>query len=417
MDLKDKLKYYQPVINAGTEAKTAREEGKKPDLFSLLDALPVDASAADVLKLDNFFPYDNFFHGFAVKHGEDLKLPLLSRGQWQDPVYASDVLIFDLETTGLAGGAGTFPFLIGLGMFEPEGVRVIQYFLPDYGREIIAYLDMLNLTGDKRHLLSFNGKSYDYPLLKNRFILNRIDNPFVNYNHIDLLHFARRLWKNNLVSCSLETIEQEIFYFHRFQDIDGWMIPQAYFDFLRTGQVEDIRKIIRHNQQDIVSLGRLLYHLHHLEMNISLESISESELRSLFNLAVQNSDMNAIQLILEQFSLRRMTLSGPMLVEYSLLLKRLGEWERAIIIWEQILASGSHILFALEELAKYHEHRSGQLGEARRLTERALKYIEMIKEIRPGERSKDVEEQFQYRNQRIQRKQKAADENFINDSD
>ena len=402
MDLKDKLKYYQP---AAVNAQKSEQEADKPEnLFSLLGAKPVDPGAADVLKLENLFTYDSFLHNAENVTGEALHLPLLSRGQWIQPIEMQDILIFDLETTGLAGGAGTFPFLVGLGIFEPDGIRVIQYFLPDYGREIIAYLDMITTAGSKKHLLSFNGKSFDYPLLKNRFILNRINDPFASLGHIDLLHFARRLWKNNLVNCSLETIEQEIFLFHRFCDIEGWLIPQAYFDFLRTGQVDAIRRIIQHNQQDIVSLGRLLIHMHRLEKDITLENVSDMELRSLFKLAVKNSDVPAIDLILEQLSFRRITLSAQELLDYSLLLKRQGDWEKALIMWEQLLASGKNILFALEEMAKYHEHNSGHLGEALRLTERALKYIDVMGEINPAERHLEVKAEFSHRLQRIIKK-------------
>ncbi len=244
-----------------------------------------------MLKIEKFFAYSHFFHEGEPFSGMEIRLPLLSHNRLSGPINLHDILIFDLETTGLAGGAGTFPFLIGLGVFEEDGIRIFQYFLPEYGREIIAYLDLVKNFSSKAHLLTYNGKSFDYPLIKNRFILNRIDNPFISFQHIDLLHYARRLWRSQLPNCSLSTVEQEIFRFHRYGDIEGWLIPQAYFDFLQTGSVDQMQKIIRHNQQDILSLGRLIIYMHQIELQNAESQISDMELQVLFGLAIGNADL------------------------------------------------------------------------------------------------------------------------------
>jgi len=380
------------------ETKASQE---KPDLSKELQGDLVDGNAAAVYKIERFFPFEHHFADTNFADMQRVHLPLLSRNQHDEPIDLSKILVFDLETTGLAGGAGTFPFLIGLGTIEPDGMRTVQYFLPDYGREPIAYLDLDGSFKEKTVLLSFNGKSYDYPLLNNRFILNRIENPWQGMMHLDLLHFARRLWKSRLTSCSLEAIEQEIFLFHRYGDIEGWLIPQAYFDFLQTGKIDDIRKIINHNQQDLISLGRLLFYLDQIERADRRDSLSDHDLQSLFRLAIKSGEMASVQSLLGEIESRRIVINTGTLIEYSLLLKRKNLWHDAAIVWEQLLAAQNHILFALEELAKYHEHKLRNLDQARYYTVRGLKYLEITGQINRTEHLSEAEEQFQYRLDRL----------------
>jgi uncharacterized protein len=400
MDLKEKLKFYE-----SSQVKKKPEPRKDlSGIYEQLGAVPVDPNAADVLKIEKFFYYSHFCHETEPFPGQTVKLPLLSRNRLTDPIRISDILIFDLETTGLAGGAGTFPFLIGLGVFEEEGIRIFQYFLPEYGRETIAYLDLIEQFKSKVNLLSYNGKSYDYPLLRNRFILNRIDDPFKSLTHIDLLHYTRRLWKRQLPNCSLSTVEQGIFRFHRYGDIEGWMIPQAYFDFLQSGLVHEIQKIITHNQQDILSLGRLLLYMNELEQDKAEERLSENDLNVLFGLAIRNHNVKRTDEIYRQILKRNVKLPAKQLVAYSIFLKKQGLWSKAVDIWQSLLESKGYILFALEELAKYNEHQIKNYNEARQYTERAIKYISIIQELETPEFSFEYKEKFEHRLGRIEKK-------------
>ena len=400
MDLKEKLKYYE----SAPAKKKSENRGKIADIYKKLDAIPVDPDAADVLKIEKFYAYSHFFHESYPSSRMEIRLPLLSRNRLSDPINLNDILIFDLETTGLAGGAGTFPFLIGLGVFEEDGVRVYQYFLPEYGREIIAYLDLAKYFSSKTHLLTYNGKSFDYPLIKNRFILNRIDNPFISFQHIDLLHYARRLWRSHLPNCSLATVEREIFRFHRYGDIEGWLIPQAYFDFLQTGSVDQMQKIIHHNQQDILSLGRLIIYMHQIELENAGDQISDNELQVLFGLAIRNDDFKRTSELYHQVLNRKISLSGKMAAAYSMSLKRQNRWQDAVSIWHDMLESQSQILFALEELAKYYEHHKKDHIQARKYTERGIKYIDLMQELDLPESYIDIRHSFAYRLERILRK-------------
>jgi hypothetical protein len=286
---------------------------------------------------------------------------------------------------------------MGFGIFEKNGIRIYQYFLPEFGREISAYLDLTTLWSKKNILLSYNGKSYDYPLIRNRLILNRIDNPFEDYKHLDLLHLSRRLWKNVLPSCSLGTIEEQIFLFKRWRDIDGSLIPQAYFTFLHSGDISDIKRIIDHNQQDIISLARLLFYLHKIE-NIEKDSDFPSrELVSMFNIAIKISDPVRIEPIMNSFTAGNIKLPTQSLKIYSLLLKRQKKWPQALEIWQNFIKIGDEIMFSCEELAKYYEHKEMNIDKAIAFTNRALDFINIVEDIQADEQNKDKKSRFNHR--------------------
>lgn len=169
-------------------------------------------------------------------------------------------LFLDTETTGLAGGAGTVPFLIGIGWFEDQSMRIQQLFLPELGREA----PMLNwLRGRVREsscVVSFNGKTFDWPLLRNRFVLNRVRAPALP-PHLDLLHCARRVLRPRLKSVRLVELERRVLGMYREDDVSGALIPQLYFDYLDGGDVSPIAKVIEHNANDLIALAALMAEL------------------------------------------------------------------------------------------------------------------------------------------------------------
>jgi len=163
----------------------------------------------------------------------------------------------DTETTGLSGGIGTCAFLIGVGRIAKDGFRVRQFFMRGYAEEP-SLLDALS-----RHLknfqvlITYNGASFDQPLLESRYLLNRARSPFARLPHLDLLHSARRLWKLRFDSCRLVDLENEILGFERTGDIPGAMIPYVYFEYLRTKWIERLVPVFHHNALDILTLACL----------------------------------------------------------------------------------------------------------------------------------------------------------------
>ncbi len=191
-----------------------------------------------------------------------------SRGMWllrpelRSGFHPEQLVFFDLETTGLSGGAGNVAFLAGFGRLVPKGVQLHQAFLADYPGELEFLQHLRGLLGDRDVLVSYNGKSFDAQVLKTRFLMNGID-PLRN-RHIDLLHPARRLWRRILPDCSLGTLERGVLDLRRELDIAGWEVPEAYFAYLTgaaDGGLDPLQRmsaVLAHHEQDIVSLAVLM---------------------------------------------------------------------------------------------------------------------------------------------------------------
>jgi hypothetical protein len=163
----------------------------------------------------------------------------------------------DTETTGLAGGTGTYAFLIGVGSIEPAGFRLRQFFMRDYGEEASLLRRLSEYLAQFDVLITYNGKTYDQPLLETRFRMSRARHPFERLAHLDLLHGARRLWKLRLESCRLVELENRILGVEREGDLPGEMIPYYYFEYLRNQQAFRLVPIFHHNAIDILSLACL----------------------------------------------------------------------------------------------------------------------------------------------------------------
>lgn len=167
------------------------------------------------------------------------------------------IVFLDTETTGLAGGAGSVAFLVGAGRLRGDEFEVRQFLMRDFGEEasllaaVAAELDSADL------LVTYNGKSYDEPLLTSRYVLSRVRPPFGRIPHLDLLYSARRLWKLRFDSCRLVELEAQILGYSRQGDVSGSLIPQLYFDFLRTRRPGRLPAVLHHNALDILSLAAL----------------------------------------------------------------------------------------------------------------------------------------------------------------
>ena len=170
------------------------------------------------------------------------------------------ILYLDTETTGL-GGSGTVAFLVGMGYLTDEGFEVHQFLMRDYPEEPYLLKHVAAGLGRFDVLCTFNGTTFDVPLLESRFLMNRMDRSCLDMPHLDLLHMCRRLWKLRLGRCNLGRLEEVILGMPREEDIPGSEVPQRYFTYLKTGQMSLLDDILKHNAQDIVSLCVLLNHM------------------------------------------------------------------------------------------------------------------------------------------------------------
>lgn len=163
----------------------------------------------------------------------------------------------DTETTGLAGGSGTFAFLIGGGGITERGFELKQWFMRDHSEEPSALEAFARWLEQFDVLVTYNGRAFDVPLLETRYRLSRMKPPFERLRHVDLLYGARRLWRLALESCRLVELEQRILGVERVGDVGGALIPNLYFEFLRTKNARPLLPVFSHNALDILSLACL----------------------------------------------------------------------------------------------------------------------------------------------------------------
>ncbi len=167
------------------------------------------------------------------------------------------LICLDTETTGLATAAGTVAFLIGLGWWEGDRFRQVQLLLPDHGDEPGLLATLASLIPRDAWLVTYNGRGFDWPLLVTRYRMNRRAAP-EHAGHLDLLPVVRRLFRHRLVDARLGSAETGLLGLQRHGDVDGWEIPGRYLGFLRGGPVLPLVDVVRHNDQDVRSLARLL---------------------------------------------------------------------------------------------------------------------------------------------------------------
>jgi hypothetical protein len=282
----------------------------------------------------------------------------------------------DTETTGLAGGAGTYAFLIGVGSIDEEGFRVRQFFMRDFGDEPSLLAGLTEHLAQFDVLITYNGKTYDVPLLETRYRMARARPPFARLAHLDLLHGARRLWKLRLDSCRLVDLENQILGLERDGDLPGEMIPYYYFEYLRTHQAFQLVPIFHHNVMDIVSLACLT-----AVVPFAFRSPEDAVVRHGADLvglarwlAQAERYEEAVRLFRRAVDLGlRDDLLFKTLWEIGRLEKKLERHAAALAVYTDLAAAKNpYRAPALEELAKYYERRERNYAMALEMTCSAL---------------------------------------------
>ncbi|MCP3867095.1 MAG: ribonuclease H-like domain-containing protein [Gammaproteobacteria bacterium] len=275
-------------------------------------------------------------------------------------VPVGDLLFMDTETTGLSGGSGTLVFVLGLGRIEGDYLILRQYLLTTFGGE----RSLLDLAGNwlrgGETLVSFNGKSFDVPLLQTRGCLSGVPDPFGKMPHLDLLHPLRRVFKDRWPNCRLANAERKLMGFHRLDDLPGAEAPAAWFDWLRHKDSRRLIGVLDHNRSDLISLAVLLP---------LLVKVYQSPLRYEADvLAVARSWIREGQTdtALSLLEYGRSKLSRNGLMELARLWRNQGCWESACGVWWSLARAGDET--ATEHLAKFHEHVTGDFDAALRLS-------------------------------------------------
>jgi uncharacterized protein YprB with RNaseH-like and TPR domain len=289
----------------------------------------------------------------------------------------------DTETTGLAGGSGTYAFLIGVGRITADGFRVRQFFMRDYVEEksVLAALEAHLSEFDV--MITYNGKTYDQPLLETRYRMCRQKPPFSRMRHLDLLFGARRLWKLRLESCRLVQLEQQILGVFRDGDLPGELIPYVYFEYLRAREAQRLVPVFHHNAMDILTLACLTAVVPVAFRAADAETLKQVGVRRGEDLVgVARWLLNAGEAERSLDLLKRaIDLGLPdqllfrSLWDVASIEKKLARPAAALKIYTELAACRNHHrVDALEELAKYYEHEEKNYGVALEFTRQALDF-------------------------------------------
>jgi uncharacterized protein YprB with RNaseH-like and TPR domain len=374
----DKLK------SLGVKTGTAHLPPPKADSHSI-DSVVAGAfhptPRGEVFASEQIYPKDYIY-------GESPLLssfPLSYISQWaNDPAiekfHLSKFAFLDTETSGLSGGTGTYAFLVGVARFIDDQFVLRQFFMRDPAEEPALLEGLANFLAPCSSLVTFNGKSFDAPLLSTRYRLHQIPIPYKEYSHLDLLPLARRLWRDRLESRALKYLEEHVLGLKRSsEEVPGYEIPWLYFDYLRTGDARPLGGVFYHNAMDVVAMAALLAHMNDMLQNpydgkvqhgldfVALGKLFEDlghwdEAARLFECGLE-SQLNEADF-------------GLAVKRLSILQKKRGDINEAIRLWETAAEQGH--LYAFIELAKHYEHKERDVQAALKWTKAALQYAENV---------------------------------------
>lgn len=311
----------------------------------------------------------------------------------------------DTETSGLAGGTGTYAFLVGAARFTQEGEFVLQQFFMRDPTEEPALLDALSrFLAPAQALVTFNGKAFDGPLLKTRYLMHRMPNPMRDFAHLDLLPLARRLWRDRLESRALKYLEENVLQAPRsMEEVPGYEIPYIYFDYLRTGDARPLKGVFYHNAMDVVAMAALLSHTASMLEDPFHEGIQHGlDVIAMAKLYEHLGEWETAARLFErglQMNLGEESF-WQAVQQLAVLQKRRGDFEQALPLWEQAAAQG-HV-YAYVELAKFHEHR---LRDPRGALDWTISAVKLVKQGgMPTYVRKHWEQELKHRRERLEQK-------------
>ena len=375
--LSEKLRRMGVQIGVLKPLETPRQ-ARKP-IETVIPGREYQTNFGSLFSLGHSYPQD-YLHGRQPVLPQH---PIYGLARWSrvpelEQKNLDQFIFLDTETTGLSGGTGTMAFMVGVARFRGESLAMEQFFLRSPAEEAALLAGLEEFCDGMAAVVTYNGKSFDIPILNTRYILQGFTSPFEDLPHLDLLHLTRRIWRARLEQCNLGNIEQQILQLQRDGDeVPGYLVPEYYAQYLRDGNAEPLRGIFYHNEQDVLSLAALFaLFADMLEAPTAWETPNSQDLTALGRLLEHMGEVDgAVSLYQKgaQAAESARTKLEPLLAQAKLH-KRHGEYNRALPLWEQAAADGS--LEALEELAKYYEHSTRQLEKALAYTNQALSLLE-----------------------------------------
>ena len=378
-----RLAALKPTRPIPARPAALRTPGEADSVGRLLGAGVANTHFGEHLAIRNWFSTPEFIEPSCIalellSRTRDESLSRKTRTALED---STKWLFLDTETTGLAGGTGTYAFLIGLGWWDAGGLQVEQFFMRDFTEEYSILHELSTRVVERPVLVTFNGKSFDWPLLENRFTMTRSIAAPKLAAHLDLLHPARALWKLRLGCVRLVELERHVLDaprlgWHRENDVLSALIPQFYFDYLRGGPAAPLAGVVRHNQMDLRGLAALFGKINTL-LSEPADSANEIESLDLFGLSrflQRRGDADRAHSACAQ------ALAIGLPAEFrpkarrdlALMAKRRGEHERAAEIWLDMVADLHEGIHACEQLAIYYERHAKDPAKAAQFAKLAV---------------------------------------------
>lgn len=374
--LSDKLKALG--VNLGAEGLKNRKKYPEHPIENVVAGREITTPFGEAFVIEELYKYDPR----AQENPLNFQASLEKLSRWTgDPNLTKSnpqsISFVDTETSGLAGGTGTYAFLIGIGKFTEQGFELSQFFMRDPFEEPAQLAAVLGALNNTEVLVTYNGKSFDVPLLNTRFITNGEPPPLKTQSHIDLLHLARRMWRDRLPSRTLGSIEENILGLQRTgEDIPGWMVPTIYFDYIKTGDARPMKGVLYHNAMDIISLATLLNHISDI-LDDPLDGRVEEGV-DLISIGKIYEDMGEIDTAAKCFALGLefnlpVHIRRQAVFRWSIMEKRRNNYERSLQLWQT--AAEDEEIYAYEELAKLFEHNMKDYSQAIHWTELAISIL------------------------------------------
>jgi len=326
---------------------------------------------------------------------------IADRGEW---------LFLDTETTGLSGGSGTYPFLVGLAWWEGGGLEIEQLFMREYSEERSLLFALRERIAGHPVVVTFNGKSFDWPLLETRYRMTRKIAVPTPRAHLDFLHPARHLWRLRLGSVRLSELERHVLGWDRGADLLSGLIPQIYFDYLRGGSPERLVPVLNHNQMDLRGLAALSSRI--LSLLSDVENLGQDglELFGVSRICEKRGEDSRARSLYEKSIASFLPTETDRVARRSLarLAKRQGDFELACELWKDALGNSRHGYEAYEQLAIYYERKARDPEQAQEIVRQALDELRraiQVGDIAPGP-YREIRARFDNRLQRLERKSK-----------
>jgi uncharacterized protein YprB with RNaseH-like and TPR domain len=310
-------------------------------------------------------------------------LRLLAPDAPEEIADAQKWLFLDTETTGLAGGTGTYPFLVGLAWREGGGLEVEQLFMREYSEERSLLASLAERLLERPVLVTFNGKSFDWPLLETRYRLLRTIPPPAPKAHLDFLHPARSLWRLRLGSVRLSQLEHQVLGWDRGADLASELIPKIYLDFLRGGAADPLLPVFRHNQMDLRVLAGLSDRILSLLGDEASPCRDGLELYGVSRICERRGEIRRARKLYEE-SIRLMLpreTDRAARTALARLAKRDGDFPRARELWESTLGNSPQGYLAYEQLAIYYEHVAREPRQALAIARAALAQLRSSNQV------------------------------------